>query len=255
MTGEAVRTLATMIAAVLAIGAADAPPGPPTPKAAAIRPSDWLQERLDRILARTGKAPGEVKAVIADTTDLPWTHPAGMVQFPRALLVMAPSPEAIDGMLAMLLSYRQEEPGGRQGGGLASIRASGTFGAAGDTLSDQDGSRSGRGGQAGAAMPVTEDPAEVRRARAWQGARWNGQIGNCAAVQVDFLRATGREARIILDGKPAVWPGSPFSRKVIEYLGAQAYPAEQRCRTREDPAFAVIQTVLQSAAAGAEPAG
>ncbi len=252
------RRFAIMIAMLFAVAdAAQAQteaPGPHAPPiAAVVKPSDWLQERLDRILARTGKAPGYVKAVIADITDLPWAHPPGSLQFPRALLVMAPSPEAVDGMLAMLLSYGQEPADDTRSAGLATIRASGTFGASDDNRSDTDSLRNGGSG-AGRA-PIAGDAGDARRAKAWQGARWNGQIGNCAAVQVDFLRATGREARIMLDGKSMLWPGSPFSRKVIEYLGAQAYPAEQRCRTREDPAFAQIQQSLQSEAPKAGPEG
>lgn len=234
-TGEILRTPLFALAAFLTIGADE----PALTHLAT--PSGWLQEHLDRILARTGRAPGDVKAVIAETTDLPWVHPAGTLQFPRALLVMAPSAEAVDAMLAMLLSYGQEEANdGRHGAAdapLARIRGNG---------SDADGRQDSLGFEAGSGRaPVVEEAAEVRRRKAWQGARWNGQIGNCAAVQTDFLRATGREARITLDGKPMTWPGSPFSRKVIEYLGAQAYPGEERCRTRPDPDFARIRQALQ----------
>lgn len=228
--------LAIMLAAFLAIGAGEPAAHSPAPDASA-----WLQERLDRILARTGKAPGDVKAVITDTTELPWTHPAASLQFPRALLVMAPSAEAVDGMLAMLLSFGLETEKRSDPAPTISLGSSSSF------SSDPKDQRDARTG------PVPKEQAEERREKAWQGARWNSQIGNCAAVQVDFLRATGKEARITLAGKPSVWPGSPFSRKVIEYLGAQAYPAEQRCRTREDPTFAAIQQSLQSATGKAEP--
>ncbi|MBT2186730.1 hypothetical protein [Sphingobium nicotianae] len=228
------RRLPIVLAACLAMGAADPPPDP----------AKWLQERLDRILARIGSAPGEVKIALSDASDVPWTHPAGTIQFPRALLVMAPSPEAVDGMLAMLLSY--EEPGAgdaRRPGGL-SARAYGGSGLSNDRDDQQVGLSVGP-----ARPPETKAQTDLRRDKAWQGARWNGQIGNCTAIQIDFLRDIGKEARLTIHGKPMIWPGSEFSRKVIAYLGAQAYPGgDRRCRTSEtDPDFALVKQSAQAA--------
>lgn len=236
------RRLLIVLAASLVMAAADPTPAPSpsSPGTPPVTPTSWLQERLDRILARTGSAPGEVKAVLTDATEVPWVHPTRTVQFPRALLVMAPSAEAVDAMLAMLLSYEQPnatDPRGTEG---LSTRMRGSAGLSDDRDEQQTGLAVGS-----PRVPETKAQAEQRRLKAWQGARWNGQIGNCMAIQVDFLRAIGKEARLTIGGKPALWPGSVFGRKVIEYLGAQAYPGgDRRCRTSEDPDFARIKQEL-----------
>ncbi len=229
------RRLLIVLAASLLMAAADPIPSPSlTPP---VTPASWLQERLDRILARTGSAPGEVKAVLTDATEVPWVHQTGTVQFPRALLVMAPSAEAVDAMLAMLLSYEQPDVTDPRGTEGVSARVLGGSGLSDDRDERQTGLTVGS-----PRVPETKAQAEQRRLKAWQGARWNGHIGNCMAVQVDFLRAIGKEARLTIGGKPTFWPGSVFSRKVIEYLGAQAYPGgDRRCRASEDPDFARIK--------------
>ena len=235
------RNLSILLAACLVLGATAPRPDP----------SLWLQARLDRVLAGTGSQPGAVRAVLTEATELIAVQPADTLAFPRALLAMAPSAEAVDGMLAMMLSYRQPGEVRRQGRRIDPLSAvaygaivAGTGGAY-----DPGNPGSGRSIPLGPGQPLEgADPAALRRARAWQGARWNAQLGHCAAAQLAYLRSAARDTRLTLDGRPMLWRASPFARKVIDDLGAQAYPAAtEPCTTRDDPAFAAIQQDLRGA--------
>ena len=92
------RLLILSLSALACLGAAE--PG--------VSPRDWTQERLDRVLAAVGKAPGSVEVVLTDAPDLSTAARPDRLEVPRAAIALAPSTEAVDGLLAMLLSYAPE---------------------------------------------------------------------------------------------------------------------------------------------------
>lgn len=209
-----------------------------------VSPRDWTQERLDRVLAAVGKAPGSVEVVLTDAPDLSTASLPDRLELPRAAIALAPSTEAVDGLLAMLLSYAPEPKSGRNKLTPLSALAFGALvagtGGASDPSTGRDSKIIPLGGQAA----PSNDVSGIGQARAWRGARWHGFLGHCGTTQVEFLRKIGRPASVTVAARTMNWTGSAFARRAIADLGIQGTPSNETCQPLPDGRFEGIRAEI-----------
>ncbi len=198
--------------------------------AQAIEPASWLQDRMDRVQVAAGQEVEPVHAVLTDERTLHLDQQGTRLKFPRVLVAIAPSPEAVDGLLALLLSYsiavRKDPPGSRP---RASVTGAG---------SDPDTARTRGNAPADANPPsAAPDPLVLRKQRAWRGIGWYGRTRGCTAELVEYLRLIATGGSAVVNGKTIDWPASRPAREVLNDLGSLAYPSGEQCKLRPDPAF------------------
>lgn len=208
-----------------------------------VSPRDWTQARLDRVLAAVGKAPGSVEVVLTDAPDLSAALP-DRLELPRAAIALAPNAEAVDGLLAMLLSYAPEPKSERNKLTPLSALAFGALVAGTGGASDPSTGRDSKLIPLGGPAAPANDASGSGQARAWRGARWHGFLGHCGATQVEFLRKMGRPASVTVAARTINWTGSAFARRAIADLGIQGTPSNETCQPQPDGRFDGIRAEI-----------
>ena len=199
-------------------------------------PDSWLQARMDRVSEAAGIGRGTMRAVLVDAGAIVLDERGSTFAVPRALLANAPSAQAIDGILAMELSYRQSDGSRRHGASAGEYAALGALVAVTGGVSDGTGTK---------VIPLDDSQRPMTRSsggreKALRGLRWTEAAGGCTAALVDYLRALARGP--ITEGS-----ASP-ARRLLADMGALASPSTQRCPTGDDQGFAIIQAQLSASA-------
>lgn len=216
----------SMLAGMLLIlsGASDAP-DPAT--------SRWLQSRVDRILVAAGQDV-PIPIVISSGKELA-PESRGPLQVPEAMIKLAPTTQALDGLLAMLLSFHLGEDPPRKGGLAPTIAAAALLAATGGTTDAAEGKNV-------KTIPLGDFTSATSRrggrtALSLRGLRWNTLAGNCVTSQIAFLRLIGSPEAPTTSKSTTAWPGSQFARVVIRDLGMEAYPRLETCDETRLPDF------------------
>jgi hypothetical protein len=195
-------------------------------------PDHWLQTRMDRVSAAAGIGPGAVHVVLVDVGSIALSGRGPTVAVPRALVANAPSAAAVDGILAMLLSYRQFEAPRRHGASIGEVAALAAVVAATGGASEGKNSK------------VIPTGAEDRpgtgefdgRAMARRGVRWAEAAGGCTAVLTAYLRELASEQ--------AEGSSTLAARRLLVDMGSLAYPSAQRCPISDDQGFIAVRAQL-----------
>lgn len=219
-----IRTL--MLGGMLLIlsGAADSPDS---------ATSRWLQSRVDRILVAAGQDV-PINVVISSGKELT-PEINGRLQVPEAMIKLAPTTQALDGLLAMLLSFHLGDGPPRKDGLAPTIAAAALLAATGGTTDATEGKNV-------KTIPLGDFTSATprragRAALSLRGLRWNTLAGNCVTSQIAFLKLIGSPEAPITSKSTTAWPGSQFAREVIRDLGMEAYPRQETCDETRLPDF------------------
>lgn len=208
----------------------------------AVDSAGWLKERMYRVAMAAGQDAEPVRATLSDEMALRLDQPGGTIAVPRALVALAPSPEAIDGLLALMLSYsvplKVEARG--NGRGVAIGASGGASGSARPEDEDRTRLRAAPPSER-ASDPPARDPAAQRKQRAWRGVGWYTRTRGCTAMLVDYLRLIASGGTAMIAGKSVTWRASRPARDILTDMGTLAYPSGEQCRARTDPEFEAVR--------------
>ncbi len=213
------------ISAVFGVALVAAAPAPATPDA-------WLQTRMDRIVEAAGFDRGVARTVLIMDRQLEIDGQGVTIAVPRSLVANAPSAQAVDGILAMLLSYRQESVPRRGGASIGDLAALATLVAATGGISEDKSTKVIPLGD-GVRPPAN---ALAGRSKAQRGARWMEAAGSCTSALTGYLRTLARGS--VEDG--ATIP----ARRLLADMGALAYPTAQPCMIDKDDGFSTVRGQL-----------
>lgn len=151
-----------------------------------------LQARMDHVL-EVNRVGMPVKAVLSGGQEFEVSDHPGRVAIPEAALRLAPSDQAVDGLLAMLASFATVEQKHR------SDRASlGEIAAVAGLSAAMGGANDGKGGKT--FIPSTSNnnldsnfAAVTQRDLALRGLRWSKSAGVCQQELIAYLRKLSRE--------------------------------------------------------------
>jgi hypothetical protein len=213
------------ISAVVGVALVAAAPAPVTQEA-------WLQTRMDRIVEAAGFDRGVVRTVLVTDRQLEIDGQGVTIAVPRGLVANAPSAQAVDGILAMLLSYRQESVLRRDGASIGDLAALATLLAATGGISEDKSTK---------VIPLGDGvrpsaSALAGRSKAQRGARWMEAAGSCTPALTGYLRTLAQGS--IEDG--ATVP----ARRLLADMGALAYPTTQPCVAEKDDGFSTVRGQL-----------
>ncbi|QHL90534.1 hypothetical protein GVO57_06360 [Sphingomonas changnyeongensis] len=215
---------------------------------------DWLQDRLDRVLIAAGQVPGSVKAVISTEPMVQIGRPGEPVAVPGALILLAPNADAVDGLMAMILSFRAGDAAGTPRptrATVGSVLALGALVALTGGVSDPEAGRDDKVIPLGTLNDrAGPGGAPDRRQLAWRGARWHAIAGGCAEAQPAFLRFAGSAQSAVIEGRRVIWPGSRVAKEMLAGLGAQGQPGPDRCPSAADGALQAVKRQLIGSADG-----
>ena len=224
---------ASLLAAGLAVSGGAAPPSDDA----------WLRGRTNLLLEAIGSPPGSVRAVIVGERALSIPGPGEPIRVPSAAIALAHSEAEVDGLLAVLLSYRSAADRRRHVRGasvLSAIAYAGLIAATGGASdpSESSGSRVIPLGFAEAGNRERDAASSALRA-----ARWNSAVGHCTSTLVNFLRILGADQSAVGDRSERAWRGSAFARTVIRQLGMLASPSAESCPAdaMSGPSFAAAR--------------
>lgn len=195
--------------------------------------SAWLQSRVDRILVAAGQDV-PIPVVISSGKELA-PEMRGPLQVPEAMIKLASSTQALDGLLAMLLSFHMGDGPPSKRGLAPTIAAAALLAATGGTTDAAEGKNV-------RTIPLGDFTSAAPRraggsALSLRGLRWNTLAGNCVTSQIAFLKRIGSPEAPITPGSTTAWPGSRFARDVIRDLGMEAYPRQETCYETRLPHF------------------
>lgn len=215
-------------------------PAARTPEATA---TQLLQARADRILLAAGQDV-TFPVVISPDQDLPSITQTGPLAIPKALIAMAPTSEALDGLLAMLLSFRAGTKNPDRASELGStLAAAGLIAATGGATDAVEGKNH-------KTIPLGTFPRDRaqrvdKKGLAQRGVRWNTLAGNCTRAQVAFLRLIG-SPRVSSASRATSWEGSAFAREVVRDMGMEAYPRQETCNSEKNTDFDALKSRIES---------
>ena len=203
----------------------------------AVDSSGWLKERMYRVAMAAGQDAEPVRATLSDEMVLRLDQPGGTIAVPRALIALAPSPEAIDGLLALILSYSVPLKAETRGNGRGVA-----IGASGGALpGNEDRTRPRSASSDRAPATPAPDPAAQRKQRAWRGVGWYSRTRGCTAMLVEYLRLIALGGSAEIAGKRVTWRASRSAREILTDMGTLAYPSGEQCRARTDPEFEAVK--------------
>jgi hypothetical protein len=192
-----------------------------------------LQSRLDRILVGAGYSPKDTTVKISDDRDLRLDPTNRTVSVPRTLVLLAPSWDALDGLMSMMVSWqafdrssgsKKKEPT------IASALAFASLMAASGGVTDGE-------SESIKTIPIndTRQGHSFRSAkiepggRSLRGARWQAIVGSCSNAQISFLRYAASEQHGYFEGSSITWPGSAFARQAVASLGMLGHFQPDSC--------------------------
>jgi hypothetical protein len=220
-----------------------AAPAAAQPAASPSAADGWLQARLDRISASARRGAGAPEIRVVEDSRLRFApDKTGRLQLSKAALRLAPDSRAVDGLLALMLSYSARLPISRAGQSVPGsvIAGAAYYGAlAADNqayLPDFPDEALMEYDAAIARYEANRHEARIAAARALD---WAAKSGGCRAATVDYLRVLATSPT--LDGRVA--------RRVLDDLGPAVNDPDNDCPTPADPSFAAVKASLTSPAA------
>jgi len=216
-----------------------------TPAGAQPAADAWLQSRLDRIAAAAGRDAGAPQVRVSEEARLRFMPDrAGRLQLSGAALRLAPDSRAVDGLLALMLSYAARLPASKAGPSVPGsiIAGAAYFGAlAADNRAYMPDFPDEALMEYDAAIARYEANRTEARIAAARALDWAAKAGGCRAATVDYLRLLATSPT--LDGRAA--------KRALDDLGSAVNDPDHDCPTPADPSFAAVKAALRSPAAAA----
>ncbi|WP_332790340.1 hypothetical protein [Sphingomonas sp. GB1N7] len=211
------------------------------------RPDAWLQQRLDRILVAAGQSAGSIEAHWSSTEDLRLEQRGAVVAIPQSLVATAPSEQALDGVLSMVVAYQRQDARAKRGPSAGEVAAVVALTALTGGATDGQSSNT-------KFLPIVPDGMAsrdvdfdaARRRAAWRGARWNVAVGGCTRELVAFLRHLATNPAVILGGKNSRLVSAEPARRILRDMGTLASPSDEPCAQASDPTFRSFQEKIKA---------
>lgn len=207
----------------------------------------WLQSRLDTVAAAARLPEGVARVRIVDATVLTFAPaPDGSLRFPAVLLATAPDRDAVDGLLAVLLSNARPRNSAKPSGVARDLLGTAAFlGGAAASGGDQ----TGEGYPASATKKQIQLSADVadsdrRLARseaesrivAARAVNWARTAGSCPTSLVAWMRSLASASQ------GQAFDGVTTARHLLADLGSGAGDPGDGCAPATDAAFLVARS-------------